>query len=132
MARSATDLRDQEIADLFEPMGYKVEIERGESTIREKSSARFVTISGKQTSKTHLKHVSILIPVIDNYKHYFLDEREVEKLERYGEGWLKTHPLKQMIVKRALRFNALISQSKYYEKKPHIRNQEEKPEDSFK
>ena len=123
----STDLRDQEMADLFEPMGYKVEIERGESTIREKSSARFVTISGRQSVQNALKHVSILIPVIDNYKHYFLDEREVEKLERYGEGWLETHPLKQMIVKRALRFNALISQSKYYEKKPYIPNQEESP-----
>ncbi|MEH7113164.1 3' terminal RNA ribose 2'-O-methyltransferase Hen1 [Neobacillus niacini] len=123
----ATDLRNQEIADLFEPMGYKVEIERGESAIRGKSSARFVTISGRQSVQNTLKHVSILIPVIDNYKHYFLDEREVEKLERYGEGWLETHPLKQMIVKRALRFNALISQSKYYEKKPFIRNQDESP-----
>lgn len=123
----STDLRNQEIVDLFEPMGYKVEIERGESVIREKSSARFVTISGRQSVQNTLKHVSILIPVIDNYKHYFLDEREVEKLERYGEGWLETHPLKQMIVKRALRFNALISQSTYYEKKPFIPNQEESP-----
>jgi 3' terminal RNA ribose 2'-O-methyltransferase Hen1 len=121
----STDLRDHDITDLFEPMGYKVEIERGESAIREKSSARFVTISGRQNVQNALKHVSILIPVIDNYKHYFLDEREVEKLERYGEGWLETHPLKQMIVKRALRFNALITQSKYYEKKQHIRNKDE-------
>ncbi|WP_419887071.1 3' terminal RNA ribose 2'-O-methyltransferase Hen1 [Neobacillus niacini] len=123
----STDFRDQELADLFEPMGYKVVIERGESTIRKKSSARFVTISGRQSVQNALMHVSILIPVIDNYKHYFLDEREVEKLERYGEGWLETHPLKQIIVKRALRFNALISQSKYYEKKPYVRNQEESP-----
>jgi 3' terminal RNA ribose 2'-O-methyltransferase Hen1 len=121
----ATDLLDDEIADLFKPIGYKVEIERGVSTIREKSSARFVTLSGKQSIQNTLKHVSILIPVIDNYKHYFLDEREIEKLDRYGEGWLEDHPLKQMIVKRALRFNALITQSKYYEKKQHIRNQDE-------
>jgi 3' terminal RNA ribose 2'-O-methyltransferase Hen1 len=113
----ATDLHDKEIADLFEPIGYKVEIERGVSSIREKSSARYITLSGRQSVQNALKHVSILIPVIDNYKHYFLDEREIEKLDRYGEGWLEDHPLKQMIVKRALRFNALISQSKFYEKK---------------
>lgn len=121
----ATDLRDEEIADLFEPIGYYVDIERGVSTIREKSSARFVTLSGRQSVQNALKHVSILIPVIDNYKHYFLDEREIEKLDRYGEGWLENHPLKQMIVKRALRFNALISQSKYYEKKRHSHGQGE-------
>ncbi len=123
----ATDLRDQDVADLFEPIGYQVEIERGESTIRTRSSARFVKVSGRQTVQNALKHVSILIPVIDNYKHYFLDEREVEKLERYGEGWLENHPLKQLIVKRALRFNALISQSKYYEKKQHYPKQAESP-----
>jgi 3' terminal RNA ribose 2'-O-methyltransferase Hen1 len=121
----ATDLPDQEIVQLFEPIGYNVEIERGDSTIRKKSSARFVTISGNQTVQNALKHVSTLIPVIDNYKHYFLDEREVEKLDRYGEDWLENHPLKQMIVKRALRFNALISQSKFYEKKQQYRSQDE-------
>lgn len=123
----ATDLPDQEVAQLFEPIGYKVEIERGDSALRKNSSARFVTISGNQTVQNALKHVSILIPVIDNYKHYFLDEREVEKLDRYGEGWLEDHPLKQMIVKRALRFNKLISQSKFYEKKQQNRSQDESP-----
>jgi 3' terminal RNA ribose 2'-O-methyltransferase Hen1 len=123
----ATDLHDKEIAGLFEPIGYKVEIERGVSTIREKSSARFVTLSGRQSVQNALKHVSILIPVIDNYKHYFLDEREIEKLDRYGEGWLEEHPLKQLIVKRALRFNALITQSKFYEKKQRNRDYDESP-----
>jgi 3' terminal RNA ribose 2'-O-methyltransferase Hen1 len=123
----ATDLRDKEIVDLFEPIGYKVEIERGVSNIREKSSAGFVTLSGRQSVQSALKHVSILIPVIDNYKHYFLDEREVEKLDRYGEGWLEEHPMKQMIVKRALRFNALISQSQFYEKKQRNSNYDENP-----
>jgi 3' terminal RNA ribose 2'-O-methyltransferase Hen1 len=122
----ATDLRDEEIADLFEPIGYKVEVKRGVSTLQEKSSARFVTLSGRHSIQSALKHVSILIPVIDNYKHYFLDERDIEQLDRYGEGWIENHPLKQLIVKRALRFNALITQSKYYEKKPYIRNQDEK------
>jgi 3' terminal RNA ribose 2'-O-methyltransferase Hen1 len=121
----STDLRDHELAELFEPIGYQVDIQRGVSVLREKSSARFVTISGSQTVQNALKHVSILIPVIDNYKHYFLDEREVEKLDRYGEGWLESHPLKQLIVKRALRFNALISQSKYFGKKQHTSNQNE-------
>jgi 3' terminal RNA ribose 2'-O-methyltransferase Hen1 len=123
----STYLRDHELAELFEPMGYKVAIQRGESTIRDKSTARFITIVGRQTVQNALKHVSILVPVIDNYKHYFLDEREVEKLDRYGEGWLESHPLKQLIVKRALRFNVLISQSKYFEKRQPNRSQSENP-----
>jgi hypothetical protein len=68
-------------------------IERGTSFIREKSSARFITIKGKHTLQNSLKHLFVLIPVIDNYKHYFIDEKEIEKLDRYGEGWLEEHPL---------------------------------------
>lgn len=112
----ASDLRDQELEALFTPIVYEVEVERGNSFIREKSFARYITLKGKQTVQNALKQVSILIPVIDNYKHYFIDEREIEKLDRYGEGWLETHPLKAMILKRTLRFHNMISQSKFYEK----------------
>lgn len=121
----STDLKDHELKALFEPIGYKVEIERGTSTGREKSSARFITISGSQTIQNAFRHVFILIPVIDNYRHYFIDEREVEKLDRYGEGWLENHPLKQFIVRRTLRFQVLISQSKFYQKEPKNREQNE-------
>ncbi|MFK9094821.1 3' terminal RNA ribose 2'-O-methyltransferase Hen1 [Bacillus salipaludis] len=122
----ASDLRNQELEGLFTPIGYNVEIERGTSTIREKSSARFITLKGKQTIQNALKHVSILIPVIDNYKHYFIDEREIEKLDRYGEGWLESHPMKTMILKRSLRFQNMISQSKFYEQETNP-FKEEKP-----
>lgn len=118
----ATDLPDGELAELFKPIGYNVEIKRAASTLRSKSSALFITLTGKQTIQNLLKHLFILIPVIDNYKHYFIDEREIEKVDRYGEGWLDAHPLKQFIVKRALRFQNLIRQSKFYDRERH--NQE--------
>lgn len=123
----ATDLRDQDLSALFEPLGYQVEIQRGDSFIREKSSAKFITLAGKQTLQTALKHVSILIPVIDNYKHYFIDEKDVEKLDRYGEGWLDTHPLKTVILKRFLVFQNVIAQSKFYEKETKTILKEEPP-----
>ncbi|MED1470159.1 3' terminal RNA ribose 2'-O-methyltransferase Hen1 [Bacillus salipaludis] len=113
----ATDLKDEKIHALFEPIGYQVNLERGVANkkIHEKSSARFITLKGQQSLQNALKHVFILIPVMDNYKHYFIDEKEIEKLDRYGEGWLENHPLKQLIVKRTLRFENLISQSKFFE-----------------
>jgi 3' terminal RNA ribose 2'-O-methyltransferase Hen1 len=123
----ATDLSDQELGNLFEPIGYQVLIERGTSNIRTKSSARFITLSGKQTVQNTLKHVFTLIPVIDNYKHYFIDEREVEKLDRYGEGWLENHPAKPFILKRALRFQSLIAQSKYYQREQKPDGKEVQP-----
>ncbi|UYZ23934.1 hypothetical protein FOF60_10535 [Mesobacillus jeotgali] len=44
-----------------------------------------------------LRQIFALIPVLDNYKHYFIDEKEIEKLERYGEGCLDDHPQKSFI-----------------------------------
>lgn len=51
----------------------------------------------------------VLIPVLDNYKHYFIDENEIEKIKRYGEGWLDTHPEKTFIIQKALRFKEVYS-----------------------
>ncbi|MBT2730255.1 3' terminal RNA ribose 2'-O-methyltransferase Hen1 [Bacillus sp. ISL-75] len=123
----ATDLSIRELESLFAPMGYTIKMEYGESFIREKSSARFITLLGKQTLQNALKHISILIPVIDNYKHYFIDERELEKLDRYGEGWLEEHPQKALILKRSLRFQKVISQSRFYEKETKTEEKHEPP-----
>ncbi|MEH7130630.1 methyltransferase domain-containing protein [Neobacillus drentensis] len=123
----ATDLSNPELEALFAPMNYTIKIESGESFIRERSTARFITLIGKQTLQNALKHISILIPVIDNYKHYFIDERELEKLDRYGEGWLEEHPQKAFILKRSLRFPKMISQSRFYEKETKTEEKHEPP-----
>ena len=35
-----------------------------------------------------LNHLYVLLPVLDDDKHYWVDEAEIEKLMRRGEGWL--------------------------------------------
>jgi 3' terminal RNA ribose 2'-O-methyltransferase Hen1 len=109
----ASDLSDEKVCELFEPLGYSVEIERGEIDysfhLKQKSSARFLTLKGNVTVQNALRQLFILIPVLDNYKHYFLDEREIERLERYGEGWLDKHPMQDFIIRRSLRFRELIN-----------------------
>ena len=35
-----------------------------------------------------LTHLYVLIPVLDDDKHYWIGEDEVEKLLRHGKGWL--------------------------------------------
>lgn len=74
-----------------------------------------------------MKHISTLIPVIDNYKHYFIDEREVEKLDRYGDDWLESHPAKLLILKRALRYQSLIVKSKFYHREQSTKGIVEQP-----
>ncbi|MCA1202572.1 3' terminal RNA ribose 2'-O-methyltransferase Hen1 [Priestia flexa] len=111
----ASHLPDQRIQELFEPMGYAVEIERRDIDytfdLKTRSTARYVTLKGIVTVQQALQHLFILIPVLDNFKHYFLDEREIEKIERYGEGWLDAHPLKRYIYEQSLRFKDLVKQA---------------------
>jgi len=104
----ASDLSDQQIVDLFEPLGFDVSINRPQIeysfNLKSKSSVRFITLKGRTTLQMALRQIFVLIPVLDNYKHYYIDEKEIEKLERYGEGWLDEHPQKSFILKKALRF----------------------------
>jgi 3' terminal RNA ribose 2'-O-methyltransferase Hen1 len=50
-----------------------------------------------------LTHLYVLIPVLDDEKHYWVTEDEVEKLLRRGVGWLAAHPERQLISDRYLK-----------------------------
>src|SRR5262249_34403120 len=50
-----------------------------------------------------LAHLYVLVPVLDDDKHYYVGRDELEKLLRHGEGWLAGHPEKQLIARRYLR-----------------------------
>ena len=50
-----------------------------------------------------LAHLYVLIPVLDDDKHYWVGDDEVEKLLRHGEGWLAAHPERELIARRYLR-----------------------------
>ncbi|WP_040860212.1 3' terminal RNA ribose 2'-O-methyltransferase Hen1 [Nocardia niigatensis] len=49
-----------------------------------------------------LSHLYVLLPVLDGSKHYWLDTGEIDKLLRFGEGWLTTHPEREWITRRYL------------------------------
>ncbi|PYF06198.1 3' terminal RNA ribose 2'-O-methyltransferase Hen1 [Ureibacillus chungkukjangi] len=110
----ASQLTDQDIQSLFQPLGYAVEITYGEADynmdFKSKSSARFITLKGSTTLQMGLRQLFVLIPVLDNYKHYYIDEQEVEKIVRYGEGWLDKHPKREFILRQALRFKEVYGQ----------------------
>jgi 3' terminal RNA ribose 2'-O-methyltransferase Hen1 len=50
-----------------------------------------------------LSHLYVLIPVLDDQKHYYVSEDEIDKLLRHGEGWLASHPARRLIVSRYLK-----------------------------
>jgi 3' terminal RNA ribose 2'-O-methyltransferase Hen1 len=92
---------------LFEPLGYEVSAKQ--HPLDEKfpewgASPYFtVTLKGSVRLSDLLTHLYVLIPVLDDDKHYWVGDAEVEKLLRHGEGWLREHPERELITHRYLK-----------------------------
>jgi len=95
------------IRRLFEPLGYTVSLEQYslDAKFPEWGQSKYFTLklNGNQKVKDLLSHLYVFIPVLDNEKHYWVSQHEVEKLLQKGEGWLKGHPEKEQIIKRYLK-----------------------------
>src|SRR5580765_3077091 len=91
---------------LFEPLGYMVEATRHELDERMPAlgPSRLFTVTLRATRRLSdlLTHLYVLVPVLDDQKHYWVGDDEVEKLLRHGEGWLDSHPARDEIVSRYL------------------------------
>src|SRR6202047_1473214 len=94
-------------SDLFGPLGYRVHITESplDTAFPEWGQSPYVSCSlaATVTLKDLLNHLYVLIPVLDDEKHYWIDEQEVEKLLRRGETWLAQHPKRDLIVARYLK-----------------------------
>jgi 3' terminal RNA ribose 2'-O-methyltransferase Hen1 len=102
-ARGGEDL----VRRLFEPLGYTVELQgsRLDEKFPEWGESPYVALTLSATVRLQdlLTHLYVLIPVLDNEKHYWVAQDEIEKLLRRGEGWLPQHPEKDLIVSRYLK-----------------------------
>ena len=101
---------------LFEPLGYRVELVQIplDEQFPEWGESRYfrLTLSASTTVHDALSHLYVLLPVLDEEKHYYVGDAEVEKLLRHGEGWLANHPERQFIVSRYLkRRSSLMDQA---------------------
>jgi 3' terminal RNA ribose 2'-O-methyltransferase Hen1 len=92
---------------LFEPLGYDISAraipldERFDAwgpslylDARLQTTARLADV---------LNHLYVLLPVLDDQKHYWVADDEIEKLLRRGVGWLADHPESELITRRYLR-----------------------------
>jgi 3' terminal RNA ribose 2'-O-methyltransferase Hen1 len=95
------------LRSLFEPLGYAVTAARFPLDDRFPAwgdSPYFnVELSAERRLSEFLTHLYVLIPVLDDDKHYWVGEAEVEKLLRHGEGWLASHPQREAIALRYLK-----------------------------
>ncbi len=91
---------------LFTPLGWTV---RGtvlplDPAFPEWGDSRYVdlTLTGELRLADALNHLYVLLPVLDDAKHYWVAPDEIEKLLRAGDGWLAGHPERALIIRRYL------------------------------
>ncbi|WP_406161096.1 3' terminal RNA ribose 2'-O-methyltransferase Hen1 [Streptomyces sp. NBC_00882] len=92
---------------LFEPLGWTVTAEPValDTEFPEWGDSRYVRLELESTQLTvaeALRHLYVLLPVLDDAKHYWVASDEVDKLLRAGEGWLPAHPEQKLITSRYL------------------------------
>jgi 3' terminal RNA ribose 2'-O-methyltransferase Hen1 len=58
-----------------------------------------------------LNHLYVLLPVLDDAKHYWVSTEEVDKLIRAGGDWLARHPEKELITRRYLSHQKKLTRS---------------------
>jgi len=91
---------------LFEPLGWSVDAEpiALDDAFPEWGDAHYVRLglTGVVRLADALNHLHVLLPVLDESKHYWQGPDEVDKLMRSGGGWLATHPEADLITRRYL------------------------------
>ncbi|MEH2423548.1 MAG: 3' terminal RNA ribose 2'-O-methyltransferase Hen1 [Nostoc sp.] len=95
------------LRQLFEPLGYSVSAEGHalDEEFPDWGQSQYFTVELQHTLPLGdlLSHLYVLIPVLDDDKHYWVGDEEIEKLLRHGEGWLTTHPAREQITRRYLK-----------------------------
>lgn len=95
------------VEGLFAPLGYEVGVEPHplDPGRPDWGDAPYVTLRLRHTVRLAdcLRHLYVLMPVLDDRKHYFVGEDEIEKLLERGADWLTTHPLRDLVVSRYLK-----------------------------
>lgn len=91
---------------LFAPMGWVVDATPvvADPQVPRWGDSPYVDLhlSGRIRLADALHHLYVMLPVLDDAKHYWVGVDEVEKLIRVGSGWLSSHPDRELITRRYL------------------------------
>ncbi len=100
---------------LFEPLGYDVSCSSVplDESFPGWGDSRYlaVVLKGSHPVRRALEHLFVLLPVLDDRKHYWIGQDEIEKLLRRGGDWLPEHPDVELIARRYLRFGGLAREA---------------------
>ncbi|MEU8435741.1 3' terminal RNA ribose 2'-O-methyltransferase Hen1 [Streptomyces sp. NPDC029216] len=70
-----------------------------------------LVLEGELRLEDALRQLYVLLPVLDDSKHYWIAPDEVDKLLRAGDGWLAAHPEHALITARYLARHKRLTQS---------------------
>jgi 3' terminal RNA ribose 2'-O-methyltransferase Hen1 len=98
---------------LFEPLGYEVNARSIalDPQFPQWGDSRYldVTLTATVRVRDLLEHLFVLLPVLDDDKHYWVGPDEIDKLLRRGRTWLAAHPDHELITRRYLRHNRQLT-----------------------
>ncbi|MFJ4777389.1 3' terminal RNA ribose 2'-O-methyltransferase Hen1 [Streptomyces sp. NPDC088762] len=100
---------------LFDPLGWdlvQAEPVPLDPQFPEWGDSRYVrlVLEGELPLADVLRQLYVLLPVLDDAKHYWIAPDEVDKLLRAGEGWLAAHPENGLISSRYLARHKRLTQ----------------------
>jgi 3' terminal RNA ribose 2'-O-methyltransferase Hen1 len=98
---------EETLGRLFDPLGYEVRASSIplDERFPDWGNSRYLDATLIATCRVAnvLNHLYVLLPVLDDDKHYWVSRDEIDKLLRRGEGWLGAHPERELITRRYLR-----------------------------
>ena len=98
---------------LFEPLGWAVDATAAvlDEVFPTWGASRYVDLrlTGHIRVAEALSQLYVLLPVLDDAKHYWVSPDEVDKLIRAGGGWLAAHPEKELISRRYLAHRGVLT-----------------------
>ena len=91
---------------LLRPLGWNVQARclPLDPEMPEWGDSRYLTVqlTGQVRLADALSHLYVLLPVLDDSKHYWVNDAEIDKLLRAGGAWLAAHPERDLITHRYL------------------------------
>jgi 3' terminal RNA ribose 2'-O-methyltransferase Hen1 len=98
---------------LFEPLGYAVQARALplDPQFPDWGDSRYLSLrlTADARLRSLLEHLFVLLPVLDDDKHYWVGADEVTKLLRRGGQWLASHPDHELIARRYLRHDQRLT-----------------------
>ncbi|WP_313811702.1 3' terminal RNA ribose 2'-O-methyltransferase Hen1 [Glutamicibacter sp.] len=91
---------------LFAPLGWNIEQDpiALDSDFPQWGDSQYssLVLRGTERLDVALRQLYVLLPVLDDSKHYWVNDDETQKLARQGQGWLEEHPERELITRRYL------------------------------